>query len=105
MPIQREQIESIVKSLDTGTLIDMLKVAGIHIDAGQDSGEQLLDAASQDKIEPWNDVKVDVPASQRGPINDPATYMAQQTQERPVYMNTQQPPAAENWMSNGPVAQ
>ena len=45
MPIQREQIESIVKSLDTGTLIDMLKVAGIHIDGGQDSGEALLDAA------------------------------------------------------------
>lgn len=109
MPIQREQIESIVKSLDTGTLVEMLKVAGIHL-AGDEEGnsaEQMIEAAGQDKIEPWNDRKVDIEQSVRGPINDPATYMAQQPQQmqRPEYLNTQQPPAAENWMSNGPIAQ
>ncbi len=106
MPIQREQLEAIVKSLDTGTLVKFLQQQGIQVDA-QPSSAELMVQAAQDKPESWNEMKVDVPTTQRGPINDPASYMAQQPQAqqtpigaRPQYLDN---PPKEDWYTDGPV--
>jgi hypothetical protein len=103
--MDRDVIEKIITSMDTGTLVKMLATQGVNIQAEPTSGQELVDAAQGgDKIESWNDMKVPGASSARPPIHDPQTYTEQRAQERPEYMQDGQSPA-EDWYVSGPVGQ
>lgn len=96
--MQREQLEQIVKSLDTGTLIDMLRVAGINFGPQQQAD---LEDQGGDKIEPWNEMKISIPRTSRPQINDPQTYLrdeAQASGTMPRYL--QESPNMEDWAAD-----
>ena len=68
--MQRNQLEAIVASLDTGTLIKMLQVAGVHVQPPHDASTMDALSMQDEKITPWNDVKVGVGETSRPPIHN-----------------------------------
>jgi hypothetical protein len=104
--MDRAQLENIVKSMDTGTLVDMLRTAGIHVQGvvGEDGQENtdMADDASSGRVEPFSEIKIPTQGEARGPINDPTTYLRDERQAQvsgtrpPQYMN-QPTPDMEPW--------
>jgi hypothetical protein len=103
--MQREQMEAIIKSLDTESLQKMLSVVGINVQPMP--GEELIDAAEGSKMESWNDTRVPISRSQRPPISAPESYLKEMEQREtgqqpPQYLGQQNNP--EDWYAAGPTA-
>jgi len=104
--MDRAQLETIVKSMDTGTLVDMLRTQGIHIQqvAGEDGmGQDMGGEKTGGEIEPFSEIKIPMKSEQRPPINDPSTYLRDEGQSqamrRPDYIQ-RQAPDMEPWNAN-----
>ena len=70
--MKRDQLQAIIGSLDTGTLIKMLQVAGIHVANPEDdslSGLAMGQEQGGSQMEPWNTQKVNVAETSRPPIH------------------------------------
>jgi hypothetical protein len=101
--MQREQIENIIGSLDTESLIKMLNVVGIQINPEEvDDANELQ--AENEKPTSWNDLRVDVGQKQeRPPLHSPENYLRNDAnqearpnvQGRPGYMDN--PQGMEPW--------
>lgn len=101
---QRDVLESIVKSLDTGTLVNMLATQGINIGKSEENQDSPLYSTEEDKnSQAWNNIKIDLGASEkRQPIHSPEAYLKPKMQEqRPEYLAAENPPSLEPWMHAG----
>lgn len=103
--LQRDAIESIVKSLDTGTLVDMLAQKGIHIGQPLDGQPSpLYSTEKEENSQGWNNIKIDLDKKERAPIHSPEAYLKPKTVEeriQPEYLAAENPPMLEPWMAAG----
>ena len=68
--MKRDQLTAMISALDTGTLIKMLQVAGIHVaNPEDDSLSGLAVGQGESQMEPWNTQKVNVAETSRPPIH------------------------------------
>jgi hypothetical protein len=92
--MQREKIESIVRSLDTDTLLKLLAVAGIHV---QPTGDMdALEALAMPKESPssWKGAKVPLEGTKRPPIHDKKSIIKEKPPvPTPTPLGPSQPPA------------
>jgi hypothetical protein len=103
---QRDVLESIVKSLDTGTLVNMLAQQGIHLGQPADGGESpLYSSEKETNSQAWNNIKIDLKdGGPKQPIHSPEAYLKPRTEERdvePEYLAAENPPSLEPWHHQG----
>lgn len=101
MKPNREAIESIVKSLDTGTLISMLASKGIYM--GEPQEDSPVWSSEDDKNDQaWNNIKIELDKREpSAPLHSSETYLKPKMEEKPEYMASENPPMLEPWMQSG----
>lgn len=103
MKPNRDAIENIVRSLDTGTLVDMLASKGIHIGEPQEESP-LWSSEEEENPQAWNNIKIDIPQREKQPLHSPEKYLKPKVEEvRPEYIASETPPDMEPWMVSGGV--
>ena len=105
MKPNRDAIEAIVKSLDTGTLVNMLAAKGIHIGQPADGQESpLYSTDKEENSQGWNNIKIELDKKEKPPIHSPEAYLKPKVVEQqmqPEYIASENPPMLEPWMTTG----
>ena len=105
MKPNRDAIESIVKSLDTGTLVEMLAAKGIHIGEPQEDSP-MWSSKDDANDQAWNNIKIELEGrGERTPIHSSETYIKPKMEEKPEYIASENQPMLEPWMNAGVQAQ
>ena len=101
--LQRDALESIVNSLDTGTLVSMLASQGIHVgEPGEGQESPLYSTDSDENTQSWNNIKIELEGRPKGePLHSSETYMKPKMEEKPEYIASENPPSLEPWMNAG----
>jgi hypothetical protein len=103
---KRELIESLVKSLDTGTLVQMLAAQGINIGQPTDQESPFWSSEGDQNPQGWNNIKVELEGGEkRGPIHSVEKYLnvKNKMEESPEYLAAEEQPGMEPWMQGGGV--
>ena len=105
MQPNREAIEALVKSLDTGTLVNALASQGVHIGQPADGQESpMWSSQKEENPQSWNNIKIDLEGRhEKTPLHSPENYLKEKLEETkmPEYVASENPPSLEPWMNAG----